>query len=90
MVPGTPWNDVVLVLGLLVIGLGVIVLIVWQVFATWRVRMSVAREEAYRKLAEDVQAAQGRTAEAVAGVLKELTEIRQRTAEMERMLKEVG
>jgi hypothetical protein len=35
----------------------------WQAFATWRTRMVVAREEAYRKLAEEATSAQRQTAD---------------------------
>jgi len=65
------------------------VAIVWQVFATWRARMSVAREGAYRALAEEAASAQTRTAEALETATGDLADIRRRTAEMERLLKEV-
>jgi hypothetical protein len=39
--------------GIALVG-GVIVAVVWQALATWRTRIAVAREEAYRKLAEDL------------------------------------
>ncbi|MCI0439918.1 MAG: hypothetical protein L0177_12410 [Chloroflexi bacterium] len=79
--------------------------LVWQGFATWRARMSVAREEAYRKLAEEATQAQIRIAdnlekvvatqaqvrlvESLEKVVGELAELRKRTAEVERILKEV-
>lgn len=68
----------------------VIGVIVWQLFATWRAKMSVAREEAYRSLAEETTRSQQRTADRLESVVAELTDIRQRTAELERLLKEVG
>ena len=47
------------------------VVVVWQALATWRARIAVTREEAYRKLAE--QAA------------RELHEINERVADTERV-----
>ena len=64
--------------------------LIWQGMVTWRARMSVAREAAYRQLADDSVRAQERTADRLERALAELTELRQRTTEMERMLKEVG
>jgi hypothetical protein len=68
----------------------VVGLIVWQLFATWRARMSVAREDAYRSLAEESTRSQQRVADRLESVATELSDIRQRTAELERLLKEVG
>jgi hypothetical protein len=68
----------------------VLSIVAWQIFATWRARMSVAREEAYRALAEESTRSQQRTADRLESVVSELTDIRQRTAELERLLKEVG
>jgi acyl-homoserine lactone acylase PvdQ len=64
--------------------------LIWQGMTTWRARMSVAREAAYRQLADDSVKAQERTADRLDRTVAELTELRQRTAELERLLKEVG
>ena len=64
--------------------------LIWQGMTTWRARMSVAREAAYRQLADDSVRAQERTADRLDRAAAELTELRQRTAELERLLKEVG
>lgn len=68
----------------------VVVVIIWQGMATWRARMSIARESAYRQLADDSVRAQERTADRLDRAVSELTDLRQRTAELERLLKEVG
>ena len=60
-----------------------------QAFATWRARMSVAREKAYRELAERTDRSAARVGEALERTADELSELRARTAEVERMLKEV-
>lgn len=64
--------------------------IIWQIFATARARMSVAREEAYRKLAEENAEAQGKTAALLEQATVDLADLRKRMVEMERILKEVG
>lgn len=64
--------------------------LIWQGMVTWRARMSIAREAAYRQLADDSVRAQERTADRLDRAVAELTELRQRTAELERLLKEVG
>jgi hypothetical protein len=43
----------VAIAGIALVG-GVIVVVVWQALATWRTRIAVAREEAYRGLAEQL------------------------------------
>jgi hypothetical protein len=63
---------------------------IWQVFGTWRARMSVAREAAYRQLAEEATSVQRRVAEGLERATAELSELRTRTTELERLLKEVG
>ena len=68
----------------------VIAVAIWQGMATWRARMSIAREEAYRKLAENSEATNSRTADLLASMKNDLADLRSRTAEMERLMKEVG
>jgi hypothetical protein len=43
----------VAIAGIALVG-GVIVVVVWQALATWRTRIAVAREEAYRRLADQL------------------------------------
>ena len=62
----------------------------WQGLVTWRSRMSFAREEAYRNLTEELARVQARIADSLERSNSELVELRQRTAEVERLLKEVG
>lgn len=68
----------------------VLAVAIWQGMATWRARMSIAREEAYRKLAESNEATNSRTADLLATMKNDLADLRSRTAEMERLMKEVG
>ncbi|MBE0467496.1 MAG: hypothetical protein IBX71_09795 [Candidatus Desulforudis sp.] len=67
----------ILTLGTILVGLGL---------KTWRYRVSsqseIARDEAYRKLAEEAVSAQKRIAE-------DLSDLRARVASMEKMLQDV-
>lgn len=69
---------------------GTVSLIIWQVFATSRARMSIAREEAFRNLTNDLATYQSRLADTLERSASELSEIRQRIGEVERLLREVG
>ncbi len=68
----------------------VVSILIWQIFSTGRTWLSAKRENAYRKLAEESTEAQERTAVTLERAVAELTDLRTRTAELERMLKEVG
>ena len=67
-----------------------IAVVVWQGFATWRARASVAREEAYRKLAEQSSAAQRRTAEEQQKISEDLGDLRAQVAAIEKLLRDAG
>lgn len=86
---GMTWQDVTFILGITVVVFFVGAFLVWQIFVTWRARAAVSREDAYRKLAEDISASQTRSADDLARTRAELTDIRERLAEIERMLREV-
>lgn len=86
----TSWPDAaVAIVGILFITV-VLTAAIWQIFATAKARMTVAREEAYKRLAEEAVQAQSKAAEELGRASAELTQIRRQTGELERMLKEVG
>ncbi len=68
----------------------VVSVLIWQIFSTGRTGLSAKRENAYRKLAEESTEAQERTADTLEKAAAELADLRGRTAELERMLKDVG
>jgi hypothetical protein len=68
----------------------VVTVAIWQGLVSWRARMGAAREEAYQRLSEQAEDAQRRAADGIDRVFTELAELRQRTMEIERMLKDVG
>jgi Tfp pilus assembly protein PilN len=64
--------------------------LVWQLVGAWRTRMAVGREHAYQELVDEMAKSQRRTDTNLQRVLDEMVDLRNRTAEIERMLKEVG
>jgi hypothetical protein len=68
----------------------VVSVLIWQIFATGRTGLSAKRENAYQRLAEESADAQNRTAAALESTVSELADLRQRTTELERLLKDVG
>ena len=46
------WPEAAIAISGIALVASVAVVVVWQVLATWRARIAVTREEAYRKLAE--------------------------------------
>lgn len=65
-------------------------IVLWQLLGAWRTRLVLAREHAYQELADEMAKSQRRTESNVQRVLDELVDLRNRTAEIERVLKEVG
>lgn len=86
----TGWPEATIAIFGIIFVLTIVGVFMLQLFSTWRARMSVKREDAYRQLAEESADAQRRTAEQLERATAELTDLRARTQELERMLKEVG
>jgi hypothetical protein len=82
MMAATSWPDAAVAIAGIVLVLAISVAVIAAVASTLQARMSVQREVAYRKLAEDSAEAQNRTA-------TELGELRARTGELERLIKTV-
>jgi hypothetical protein len=80
---------IVAMIGVFVATTVIVTVIVWQIFATSRARMSVAREEGYRKLAEQSAEAIQRVTAQLDRQATQVADIHTRTAELERLLKEV-
>jgi flagellar biosynthesis/type III secretory pathway M-ring protein FliF/YscJ len=89
MIAATDWPDAAIAMTGVFLVLAVVVTLIVSVAATLRARMSVQRETAYRKLAEDSAAAQHRTADQLERAIAELSELRSRTGELERLIKAV-
>ena len=85
----TSWADASIAIAGILFVTAVVCVVVWQVFATGRTGMAASKEKAYRKVAEESAEAQRRTADSLEKAAADLAELRTRTAELERMLKEV-
>ncbi|MFE6778607.1 hypothetical protein [Streptomyces sp. NPDC057702] len=66
-----------------------LIVIVWQVAATWRSRMVAAREEQYKQLAAKYAQLLEDTTELHRRTLDELTQTRLSLTSMEKMMREV-
>ncbi|GAA0963577.1 hypothetical protein [Virgisporangium aurantiacum] len=84
------WQEAVMGASGMAFVLVITVVLIMQGAATWRARMTVAREEAHRRLSEDAIKAQQETAAKLEKVLAELAVIREKTSALERALAEVG
>jgi hypothetical protein len=68
----------------------IVAVALWQVFASYRAKVSVTREDAYRRLAEESITAHRQAGDGLRDTATKLTQLEQRTSELERLLKEVG
>ncbi len=82
----TSWPDATIG----VFGIVLVAVIVWQVFGTGRTAISSKGEQGYRSLAEQATATQAKTAATLERLTDEVGELRARTQELEKLLKEVG
>lgn len=93
---GVDWPLAFFLVGMFACIAFTIVAVVAVIGASWRSRASVDREAAYKQLAQECVLAAGRTAEQLAAANEqlakatgEISDLRARTAELERMLKDV-
>ena len=63
--------------------------LICQIVSTGRTGLSAKRENAYQQLAEEATEAQKRTAATLEQAVAELSDLRLRTTELERLLKDV-
>ncbi|RKS78933.1 hypothetical protein BZB76_0371 [Actinomadura pelletieri DSM 43383] len=82
------WGILIGAVLFIVIGAVAIVLI-WQVFATWRAKAQLAREDAYRKLAERSLATEMETREDLLRISENLADLQKRMASIERVMREI-
>ncbi|MGP3976736.1 hypothetical protein ACTWQF_22535 [Streptomyces sp. 8N114] len=66
-----------------------LIVIVWQIAATWRARMLAAREQQYKALAQKYAELLEDNVELHRRSLDELTQARQSIASMEKMMREI-
>jgi len=87
------WGGIVFVICIVAIVATVILVLIWQVSKTAQSRraaaVTAAQDEAYRKLAEQSALAQERVAADLAMLNTTVTELRERVASIEKMMREV-
>lgn len=66
-----------------------LIVVAWQLAATWRTRMLAAREEQYKKLAQRYAQLLEDNVELQRRSLEELTETRTALTSMEKMMREI-
>ncbi|WP_213455097.1 hypothetical protein [Rhizomonospora bruguierae] len=76
----------VFVLGILGLLALVAVVTIWQMFATWRARAMLAREDEYRGLSARAVAAQESSSRRLDEIAAEVTQVRVRLDAIERIL----
>jgi hypothetical protein len=87
------WGSVIFVITIVAIIATVILVLIWQLSQNARARSAAAataaQDEAYRKLAEQSAMAQERVAADLATLNTSVTELRERVASIEKMMREV-
>ena len=86
----TSWPEAAIVVGGITMVTVITAIAIWQVLTSWRAKMSIAREEAYRTLAEQTAKADARIAEQQERTADNLKSISDRLTGIEKVLREVG
>ncbi|GAA1311459.1 hypothetical protein GCM10009634_78440 [Saccharothrix xinjiangensis] len=81
--------EVVGTIGVFVLLTAVITVGIWQLAATWRAKVVVGREEAYRALAESAEREREATRRQLEAIDERLAAVDTRLASIERVLREV-
>ena len=86
--------DVVFLLGIVAAVAAIIIVATWQIFAVGRTSVSsqaeIARDDAYRKLAQDSAASQQAILEEQRKIARDMADLRERMTSVETMMREVG
>lgn len=72
----------------LVVG-AIAVVLIWQVFATWRAKVLLAREDAYRKLAERSIVTEMETREDLLKLSENMADLQKRMISIEKVMREI-
>lgn len=89
-IAATSWPEAAVAVAGIVFVMVVASVVIWQVFGTGRAAITSEGQKGYRALAEEATATQTRTAQALEALTTEVGELRARTQELEKLLKEVG
>ncbi|MGA8114428.1 MAG: hypothetical protein WCA46_12245 [Actinocatenispora sp.] len=86
---GHAWAEVAGAIGLSVLTTTVLTVTIWQLAATWRAKILLARENEYRKLAQTSLLVQEATERRLAEIDERLARTQSRVETVERILREV-
>ena len=81
--------ELAFVFGFLLLGTVVVLAVLWQVLATYRARVSLAREDQYRALVEATQRERQETNRQLGELSAALNETKERLARIEDVLRQV-
>lgn len=84
------WPEAMIAVAVIAFVMAIVIVAIWQGFGLWRARMSIAREDAYRKLAEESLSAQTRMSVQQQRIADDLASLNERVSSIEKILKEVG
>ncbi len=88
------WGSVMLVVGGMVLIAILLGIVIWQIFRTAQSRMlaadHIARDEAYRRLAEQSATTQEQLVAQQQRIADDMSELRERVGAIEKLLREVG
>ncbi|MBQ0866555.1 hypothetical protein ACH4RA_23845 [Streptomyces smyrnaeus] len=83
------WQEVIGTIGLFTLLIAVVVILLWHNTAGRRARARLAREDEYKKLAEEAVGRQQRIEQQLAEIGGQVTDLTKRTDTIERVLKDV-
>lgn len=86
---GTEWPEAMIATAGVLMVTAIIVIVIWQIAASWRARVSVERETAYRELAGQSATLQEQLLAEQQRVASELGDVKTRVENIERILREV-
>jgi len=86
---GTEWPEAMIATAGVLMVTAIIVIVIWQIAASWRARVAVERETAYRELAGQSANLQEQLLTEQRRVASELGDVRTRVENIERILREV-
>lgn len=84
-----PWALAFLVVGVGTAGSMLLSVLAWQISATWRARIAATKGGDYQSLAQETASAMRNVSAQLTRLSTGIKELRERTSEVERMLKEI-
>ena len=83
-------NETWLVVSSIALSTCIIVVVIWQAFKTWHLRIDGRREAAYHELSQQAAESMRRTTEQLERIAADTADLRTRVSAIEAVLKDVG